>query len=330
MRVCVVFDGRRNMPRSVRQRAAIASNLLTLKEAQDVINALRDLGHSVGNYDSSGKVLRHLSRIRNQFDVVFNLASGVAGPDRKGLVPILLDHVHVPYTGSSAFVHGLVRHKHVATKLVQAYGIRAPDSMLVTRENVDECIGLAPLPAIAKPCFESASAGISSDSRMISRSALRKRTETLLKEFRQPVVIESFVDGREVSVAVVGAGRPRVFGAVELLMPDGSVPGKRPLDFDLVKNYSYSMRAPAQEISMRRIEDAAILAYKVLGIRDYGRVDFRVDEEGRPTFLEASTHPHIFRTSEFAFIAESQGLPYREVVRTILSEARGRIESNQA
>ena len=283
-----------------------------------IVDTLQNLGYEVdciGNYEA---LIRRLLA-GNRWDLVFNIAEGLRGFGREGLVPSLLDAYEIPYTFSDPLVLSLTLHKAMAKRVVRDLGIPTPDFFVIEREK-KEIIGNFPFPLFAKPVAEGTSKGINAASKILNTSQLTDVCNRLLHQFKQPVLVETYLPGREFTVGIVGSGRQaRAIGVMEVILKDNAEVGV----------YSYTNKEQYEElveyritddITAHRTEKLALAVWHGLGCKDAGRVDFRVDKKGLPNFIEvnplAGLHPEH---SDLCIIASKVGMTYQELLETILS-----------
>jgi D-alanine-D-alanine ligase len=289
-----------------------------------IAEALRALGHSpqpVGNLAAlAGRLLAG-----ERWDLVFNIAEGLYGVGRESQVPALLDAWRIPYTFSDPLVLALTLHKGMAKHVVRDCGVATPAFRVVADESDLGALEL-PFPVFCKPVAEGSSKGVSRASRVLSREALSTVCRDLLARFRQPVLVEAYLPGREFTVGLLGTGRDAaVLGVLEVVLRPGAEQ----------EVYSYHNKEHYDElVEYRLVDDAdaraargvALAAWRALGCRDGGRVDVRLDGAGHPHFLEvnplAGLHPE---RSDLAILARQVGLGYLGLIERILKSARGRL-----
>ena len=289
-----------------------------------IATALRELGYTpepVGNLAAlAGRLLAG-----ERWDLVFNIAEGLYGVGRESQVPALLDAWRIPYTFSDPLVLALTLHKGMAKHVARDCGVPTPAFRVVSEAADLDAVDL-PFPLFCKPVAEGSSKGVSPASRVLSRDALGTVCRDLLARFRQPVLVEAYLPGREFTVGVLGTGRAAsVLGVLEVVL--------RPeAERDV---YSYHNKEHYDElVEYRLMDDAearaaagvALAVWRTLGCRDGGRVDVRLDGAGRPHFLEvnplAGLHP---QRSDLAILARQVGLGYGGLIERILDSARGRV-----
>jgi D-alanine-D-alanine ligase len=270
-------------------------------------------------------------------DVVLNLCESVAG-DARGemLVPTLLEALSLPYSGSDALALGVALHKGTAKALLSAAGVPTPEWVTVQSEidigNLD-----LPFPVIVKPSREDASVGIDARSVVSEHSALVEAVSRVLNEFRQPAIVERFVDGREVYVPLLGNANRRALPLTQIQF--GPVFAEQPKilsyrakwDVESQEYQQTSSAAAMLEVSVQqRCVDIAKAAFECLGCRDYGRVDLRLDAHGNPYVIEVNPNCDLHPQAGFAKAAALGGLSYPDLAMQLLSLALERHHAHQS
>jgi len=297
-------------------------------DKEDTIEALRlglaSLGFEVEAVGSARSLVAALAKGR-RWDLVFNIAEGLRGPGREALVPALLDAYDIPYTFSDPLVMALCLDKAACKRVVRDMGLPTPDFALVRTEKDVAEVHL-PYPVFAKPVAEGTGKGICAASRAGDRRELAAVCRVLLKRFRQPVLVEEYLPGREFTVGVIGTGElARPLGVMEVSLGGGAEPGA----------YSYSNKAnfealvqylPVEGPAAAEAMDLALAVWRGLGCRDGGRVDIRQNAQGRASFLEvnplAGLNPTI---SDLPILCNMNGVSYQDLLRMIVQSALERM-----
>jgi D-alanine-D-alanine ligase len=301
-------------------------------ETVDAIAAgLRAGGHEVEKIEVTGPASRLAERIESfSPDLIFNTAEGRRGRAREAFYPALFEELGFPYTGSDAYVLTLTLDKWL-TKLVLAQkGIDTPRGRLVTPEEYRRTrdpgtLGLA-LPVIVKPNYEGSSKGIGDDAVVRDARALAEVLPQALRAYPNGVLVEEFVAGTDVTVPLLeGRGDEGVLLPVDYLV-DPSAKSR----FNL---YDYRLKsAEANKVSVRcppdlprdvvsRLRAITKMAARALGIRDLGRIDFRVGEDGRLYLLEVNALPSLEPGASLYAAAAREGLDYGETLHAIVESA---------
>jgi D-alanine-D-alanine ligase len=282
--------------------------------------ALASGGHQVDRVGRGVELAKRLGR-GERWDLVFNIAEGVHGRSREAQVPALCELFEQPYTFSDPLTCALTLDKPLAKRVVRDHGIPTAPFVVVSSPAEAETVELVP-PLFAKPIAEGSSKGISERSRIGSLAELRTACADLLTRFRQPVLVESYLPGREMTVGIVGNGaEAHVVGVMEVLFNDGSATDYTALnkdEFEVRVHYNLLDGEPLG-VTARRL---ALEAYRALSCCDAGRVDLRCDERGTPHFLEINPLPglHPIR-SDLPILSRLAGVTYEDLIGRIVQAA---------
>lgn len=282
--------------------------------------SLQALGHRT---DRIGSVKRLVERLAagDRWDIVFNIAEGMFGIGREAQVPAILDAYEIPYTFSDPLVLALTLDKGMTKHIVRAHGIPTPDFAVVAEPEDIDGVDMG-FPLFAKPLAEGTGKGITGASKITSKAALREVCLRILRENRQPALVEAYCPGREFTVGVLGTGREAAIVAV-LEIAYNKDSGVDIYSFHTKEHWekylSYALR---DDPAARRAGELALQAYRVLGCRDAGRVDMRVDAAGVPNFLEvnplAGLNPGH---SDLPILCELAGVTYQQLISRIMASA---------
>jgi D-alanine-D-alanine ligase len=291
--------------------------------------ALRSLGYQT---DRIGNIKQLVSRLHNgdRWDLVFNICEGMHGIGREAQVPGLLDAYQIPYVFSDTVACAVTLHKGMTKDVVRAAGVATPDYAVVNQiADADEIRMTFPL--FAKPIAEGTSKGISARSKINDATQLEEVCRDLLAQHGQPVLVERFLPGREFTVGIVGTGEDAVaLATMEIQLSKG--PHSEAYSYHNKANWEelvhYSL-LPAGELRSA-VEALSLQAWRALGCRDGGRIDVRLDENGKPGFIEvnplAGMHP---QRSDLPMMAAMANIPYARMLGMIMESAEKRI-SEQA
>jgi D-alanine-D-alanine ligase len=290
-------------------------------------NALRELGHEperIGNVTSLVDAIAAGKR----WDLVFNICEGLYGIGREAQVPALLDAYRIPYTFSDPLVLSLTLHKGMTKRVIRDLGLATPDFVVVENEADIGKVRL-PYPLFAKPLAEGTGKGITADSKIRTPGELRENCRKLLREFRQPVLIETFLSGREFTVGIAGTGEEaRVVAIMEVILNAKaeaevySYVNKEECDdrveYRLVKD---------EKAVVKACEDLCLAAWRGLGCRDAGRIDVRMDANGVMNFIEVNPLAGINPVhSDLPIMCTLAGISYKSLIGWIMESAMRRVK----
>jgi len=289
--------------------------------------ALEALGHTTIRIGGVRQLVDRLAK-GERWDMVFNYAEGMYGVGREAQVPALLDAFQIPYTFSDATVMAVALDKGLTKHIVRDLGIPTPP-FAVLRDESDLARVSLPFPLFAKPVGGGSSIGISAASRVTTAAELEQVFHDLRQRFQQPVIVESFLSGRDLSVGIIGTGEAaRAIGVLEVLLADHAEPHAYSYKNkqDWVGKVRYRV---ATDAAARDAIDMALRIWKALNARDAGRLDFRCDSEGQPSFLELNPLAGLHEVSDLIVLADWVGLSREYVVEQIVSSAMARMTSAQ-
>jgi D-alanine-D-alanine ligase len=290
-------------------------------------HALRQLGHET---DRVGHLKQLVARLAagERWDLVFNIAEGMFGPAREAQVPALLEAYEIPCTFADALLMALCLNKDLTKTIVRAAGIPTPDSLLV-RGLGDLTEMKLGYPLFAKPVGEGTGKGVTPASRISSRAQLKQTCAKLLERFQQPVLVETFLPGREFTVGLLGTGADAsVLGTLEIILrPEAEADAYSYVNKEKCEDLvDYPLVRPADDPQVAEAEKTALAAWRALGCRDAGRIDLRCDASGQPSFIEvnplAGLHP---QHSDLPMLATAVGMPYVELIKRIVDSAARRM-----
>jgi D-alanine-D-alanine ligase len=292
---------------------------------ESIAEVLRGLGHEVEKLGDGKELLERL--LADPPDFVFNFAEGQGvGRCREARVPAVLEMLGIPYTGSDPLTMAATLDKDVAKRLVVTEGVRIPNGGVFAPDDDVGDLQMTPnisWPVIVKPSWEGSSKGVRGRCVVDNVTDLRIAIDNLRQAYRQPVLVEEFIAGDELTVGIIGNASPQVIGVMRVLPKKAedhfvySLEVKR--DWRNRVGYESPARLPADQY--HAVEDAARRAYRVLGCRDVSRLDFRL-RDGIPYFLEINPLPGLNpESSDLVILARGMGWSYERVIETILQEA---------
>jgi D-alanine-D-alanine ligase len=266
-------------------------------------------------------------------DVVFNLFEGTADDgNSEAYVAGLLEWLEIPFTGSPFQTLILARNKHLTKTLLQGAGLPTPEFLVVEELPISKC----PLewPVIIKPAAQDASVGLDQGSVVTDQERLEERVAYLFKTYGPPVLVEQFIRGRELNVSLIEAPTLRILPISEVLFVD-----KDPAFWPIVtydakwkpSSRDYQATPPRYPAEVRpklaeRLSALALRAFRLLGCRDYARVDFRVRPSGKPYILEVNPNPDFNPDAGLAGGLASAGITHAQftvdLVRAALARSR--------
>jgi D-alanine-D-alanine ligase len=274
-------------------------------------------------------------------DAVFNLCESLHGDNRfESLMPLLMDLGNIAYTGSCSFGLSLALRKETVKNVLRGRDIPVPRGGLITTAGACADLGLV-FPLIVKPAREDASVGITSASVVSNLDALEKRVAYVLENYRQPVVVEEYIEGREIYVSVLERidQEPQIFPFFEIDFSD--MPDDRPkiVSFEgkwVEESVEYKGTRPVRCENLSPdlralVAKTALGAFRAIGLRDYARMDIRLSREGVPHVIDVNPNCDLSDLAGgYSRAAKAAGLSYRELILRIVGLALARQASAKA
>jgi len=291
------------------------------KTVEDIASALEELGFKTKKIGNVHNLLKNLNNL--DVDIVFNIAEGKDTRNRESQVPIILETLGIPYVGSDGLTLGITLDKVTTKKILIAEGLPTPkffEAKTVDYINVDHLN----FPLIVKPRYEGSSKGLDEKAKVDNESELKNRISYIISTYRQPALVEEFIRGWEFTVAIVGNENPEVFAPVQTKIDGKLKAGDLFYTFQHLMEHErieYIFPALIDESLQKKIMDIALRVYKILDCRDFGRVDFRMDEEGNPYVLEINPLPCLSKEDVFKIIADKAGIGYTQMIGKIIFSA---------
>ncbi len=298
------------------------AELDAVETIEAIEGALWELGHAPVRIGHAKALMKALVK-GETWDLVFNVAEGLRGAGREAQVPAILDVYGIPYTFSDPVIMGLCLNKALTKQIIRDAGL-ATSPFVVVNGPLPRTLPFSP-PFFAKPVAEGTGMGITEKSIIEDAKALAGICRDLIRQFRQPVLVEQFLPGREFTVGLTGTGPDtRVMGTMEIIFT-GAAQGQA---YSLENKENWKDRvtlrpmAASEDPLIREVERLAFESWNVLGCRDGGRIDIRCDLEGKPSFIEvnplAGLRPEY---SDLPILCSYFGTPYVRLIECILNSA---------
>jgi D-alanine-D-alanine ligase len=311
MNVALLFDGA--------SAFAAAPDMLILGTVGAIEQSLVSEGNKVTRVPvhQDGRWIEKVRR--GKFDLAFNMCEGIDGiASLEPAVIAVLELFGIPYTGSTSYTASVCLRKHVINTLLDRAGLPVPRFGVVRRGSPLPPVGF---PAICKPAAEDASVGIEQRSVVRTTRALAARVEAMLESWDE-VLVQRYVDGREVNVGVVGDTVLPIAEIDFAGMPQGKwriVTYQSKWDTGSAEDLGAAPRCPAKLPAKlaNEVRRTALAAWRLVGGSGYGRVDMRIDAAGRPWILEVNANPDIAPDAGLARMAGVAGMEYSALIRDI-------------
>ncbi len=294
--------------------------------------ALESAGHKVVLIGGARQLIDRAARGSLKVDIVLNISEGFKGRNRESQVPAILDLYNIPFIGADALTLGVTLDKVVAKKCFMADGIPTARYFKATLEDDLTLLNTIGFPLFVKTLHEGTSKGITQSSRVENFEQLKKQVGHICRNYNQPALVEEFIKGTEFTVGIIGNNPPKPMPVVQYAIGGKTSLGNNFYSYSHVveRSVEYICPAPIDEKMARRLQDLAVRAFKSVDCRDFGRVDFRVDEAGNPYVLEINPLPNLSPDDVFVLFAKVKKMTYNQIINQILDAALKRLGIKEA
>ncbi len=305
-------------------------------DSQETINAitgaLESKGHKVKFIEGDHPNLFSFFK-NNRIDMVFNIAEGKHGKFRESEIPAILDYFGIPYTGSSTFSLALALNKALTKKILKAENIPTPAFQVFQKGNEKLDRNLK-FPLIVKPNCEGSAKGINASNVVHSEKELFAKVKEIINAYKQEVLVEEFIDGKELTVGILENGKPVVLPILEIDFSTCKKSGEyfyswRMKEFqgdaDLGLTPTFHCPARLDKETEKLVKETALRTHRAVQCLDISRTDIRLDKNNIPYVLEINPLPGLNpRESNFPIMAYAAGMKYEDLIEAILSSASKR------
>jgi D-alanine-D-alanine ligase len=326
--IAIVYNAYEPRPTAAAERLSEES---VAEMAQQAHDAVRSIGLAATLVPLQRSLLNFLGRVQSAApDALINLCEGYYGrPQWESNVAGIFELLGLTFTGNASKTLAFCQDKFKAKAVLRAAGLPTAPAQVI--RTGDEPLELR-FPLIVKPNNEDASLGIYPDSVVRDEDSLRRQVRRCLDNYKQPVLVEAFIDGREFNVSVMENGEVRPLPVSEI---DFSA---MPKDMPRILGYEakwfeddplYQKTPPVCPAAIgdetrSRLQGLAAAAFRTMGCRDYARVDFRMDAKGRPFILEVNPNPDISTNAGYARALQAAGIEYAAFWGTMVRNAIAR------
>jgi len=290
---------------------------------------IRSLGHRVSRIGNIYELTRLLSA-GQRWDLVFNVAEGLYGRSREAQVPAILEAFNILYTFSDPLTLALSLDKAAAKSVIRDSGIPTPDFFLIKDlSDIEQVPEKLQYPLFIKPVAEGTGKGITPESIIGNFTELKKNASAMLTTHRQPVIVETYLPGREYTVGILGTdSRARAVGVLEVEL----LANAEPLVYSYMNKELCEERVlyklvtgKENEKIIRECSEIALRSYIELGCRDAGRVDLKTGADGKLYFLEINPLAGLHPThSDLPICCSQAGIAYERLISSIIESAMER------
>lgn len=306
------------------------SEVGVIDEMRDIERALINSGFKTTLFNVNSDVEKLIDFLRSEKpDVIFNLCESIGNESMHEMhVAGIYELLGITYTGASAFTLGLAQQKSRVKEILSYYNLPTPKFQVAENSDIrlDENLRF---PLIVKPCREDASVGITNESVVYNHMDLKKRIFYIVEKFKQSALIEEYIDGREINVAILGNNPPVVLPISEIDMSQLPDEYHKIITYNAkwmkgTEEYEFTKGicpAPLPDSIAQTISNMALKAYKLIGCRDYARIDFRLTKDLEPYILEVNPNPDIAADAGFARSARTAGYTFEQMIKSIVQLA---------
>lgn len=321
-----------NLKRDVCERDGVPidgdSEFDSPKTIDTIVRSLRAAGHAVHLVEATAQLPRWF--LTHRVDLAFNIAEGTHGEHRESQVPAILESLGVPFTGSSSVTLAIALDKAKTKQILASEGIPTPAWQLFPTPHTPLNPRLG-FPLIVKPNREGSSKGIWRESVVGDEEALRRQAAQIFHRYRQEVLVEEFVDGKELTVGILGE---QPLPILEIDFAPCQASGEffyswRMKEFqgDAARGLAPSLHCPARldPQTTARVQQVALRAHRALGCEDFSRVDIRLRADGTPCILELNPLPGLSPLeSNFPVMTTAAGISHDTLLQRIVELAMSR------
>ncbi len=319
--VGITYDLKQNWDRRIDDPLDVNAEFDTPSTIDRICKALESGGNIVKRIGNIEQLIENLDDL--DVDIVFNVCEGEQGRNRESQVPSLLEMKGIPFVGADALTLGMTLDKIIAKKMFISHGIPTPRFFEAKTSKNLEFFNTIGFPLMVKTRHEGSSKGISLDSKVHNLEELQRQVQLINTKYNQSALVEEFIKGTEFTVAVIGNDEPRAMPVVQISLDGDTELGEKFYTFDRASSDSLKYVCPAliSESLGSLLRDLAVKVYECVECRDFGRVDFRVDEQGNPFCLEINPLPSLDPKDVFDLFPKVIGSDYNHMINEVLDYA---------
>jgi D-alanine-D-alanine ligase len=298
-----------------------------------ICNVFQRNGYETARLGSGLEIVEKIKKER--VDFVFNIAEGYSGRNRESQVPSILEMLNISYSGSDPLTLGLTLDKIMAKKIALQAGIPTPRFKIIKKINGLSLIeNKLRYPLITKPAWEGSSKGVYNSSKVFNKNELQKNVALLFEKYaEQPVLVEEYIEGREITVGIIGNDLPQILGLMEIVNKNNngddffySLETKK----DWKRLVDYISPPNINRLLEKHITHYAISAFKEFGCRDIARIDFRISGNERVFMLEVNPLPGLSpEYADLVIMTEKLGMSYEDLIMAIFNHALSRYKKSE-
>lgn len=304
----------------------IEIEFFTDEEIESILESLRELGFYLEVFFDEIDLIQKLLQIKNKDNIiVFNLARNGFGVDKKSLIPSFCELYNIAYTGSNAYACAIARHKLHSYYLLNFNNLPTIDTWMYLGNDKWSTNGSPEKKClvILKPAFESASKGVSKDNILYSNSCeFKNRIDSLFSNINQPVIVQKFISGYEVQVPIIESRSIITLPPMGIMINNEYNLEENIISEDISFSYYYEYYDFGNEVDKnisKKLQEYASKTFSLLELTNYGRIDFRISDNGSCFIFDISTMPYIIDHSAFCNSFKLMGLPKQDIFKSIIA-----------
>jgi D-alanine-D-alanine ligase len=359
MRIAVLANLKKNAPTWEGMVADQWDDLDSPTTTNGIIEVLRNGGHEADFFEAQIMPPYNLMErlLAYKPDLCFNISESHFGDGREAQIPAILEMLRIPYTGSKVMTLAMALDKPMTKRVLFYHGLPTPEFQVFEQndEPIDEDLlnaqGELRFPLFVKPSREGTSMGVSGESIVSTVAQLREQVGRQIQRYNQPVLVEHYIKGREVTVGILGNLKPNAARRVNDRMSTGEIPDNltfmpalevdvhaygpeekglytNRMKVDLAEDFHYHCPAPLTPEQLHELQLLTAAVFRVMGCKDVARVDFRLDEDQhfKPYILEVNPLPGLNPDySDLCIQSLAAGWSYDRLINTIVELAAARI-----
>jgi D-alanine-D-alanine ligase len=334
LQIGIVFEGFDSYPRRPGDPTDFAVEYEPESTVALLESAIAHLGHRAVRIGTPHELLKAVAAGRvSELDAALTIAEGYGTRNREGWAPAILEMAGIPTLGSDALTLSHSLDKAWTNRAVRSAGMAVAPQCLMTNAS-DALSGELPadFPLFVKPRWEGTSKGIAANSRVESREALVGEVERIVRDYRQAALVEAFLPGAEYTVTVVGNDPPSALAVLQRALHDATGIGlhaitgvHEELGRECVAESEISLPGELDSSLERALQTLAVAVYELFECLDFARVDYRLDRNGEPVFLEINPLPTFALDGSFGILAELQGRAPAHLLSEVLERGLVRL-----
>jgi D-alanine-D-alanine ligase len=309
-------------------------------DSEETVNAIKDAlrshGHTVESVEADRPNLMDFFK-HNRVDMVFNIAEGKHGKFRESEIPAILEYLNIPYTGSNTFSLALALNKAMTKKILKADNIPTP-LFQVFSKGTEKLDAQLKFPLILKPNLEGSAKGISRSNVVNNEAGLYAKVKELIRAYKQEVLVEEFIEGKELTVGILENGKAIILPILEIDFSSCTRSGEffyswRMKEFqgDDSQGLTPTFYCPARldKETEKLVKETALKTHRAVGCYDISRTDIRLSNDNIPYVLEINPLPGLNpKESNFPIMAYAAGMKYEDIIDSVLMSAFQRRKVN--